>query len=274
MALYKDVIRQLNDVECVKELYRFQGGNSFKCFDYKKNIVNDNNSGYIYFSTSLDHHKYFTMKRLKQLLHDVALKDTKYRINSHNIFNDDSFNEIVRLILNCKNIESQSFKLIYDSYFLKLLRQNAYNQETKSCSLAIERCDRKVYGGGYGIKDEWINLLQYLTFFSARKEINRNDLIEFLKNIRKTGKISQKDNLDFILKNYSSYIYTLNKDLINDFTKYDITNTLEMIIEKGLCVPSSDLSKSPTKTIKDIVNHYQKGKEMTLKLLENSEHTL
>ena len=60
MALYNSTNQKIKKDDYAKELYRFQGSNSYNCI--KSNTIDNN--GYLYFSNSLDHHKYFTLKKM------------------------------------------------------------------------------------------------------------------------------------------------------------------------------------------------------------------
>ena len=263
MALYNSTIQILKKDDYAKELYRFQGSNSYNCI--KSNTIDNN--GYLYFSNSLDHHKYFTLKRIKQLL-AKELQELDLSLSLQYLHDPKTYHQIKRLIINSERIRDlYSYRLIYDTNYLSLIKDNYFYQEKKPSSSNIERVDRRVFGGGYGVKDEWKDLLSYLTLFISKQEITREDVLTLLSNMKKTNKINYKNNLDHIISINPSNI-ALSDYLKSDFTKYDIMNTLELIIEKGLYNPNSDLAKEPTKTIKEVVSHYQKTKEKTLLLLK------
>ncbi len=269
MALYNEVAREIERENYAKTLYRFQGGNSFSCFSNDGDLINETNGGYIYFSTSLDHHKYFTMKRMKQILNRQVLQETSYRIRNYDLRNIDSFNKIRELVINSETLcQLESFKLVYDASFLSLIKDNCCYQKDKPNSSMIERVDRRVYGGGYGITDEWTDLLRYLTFFVSSLKISKTDIVEVLNHIRKNGKTNQKENLSFLLGDATRYNFRLSEGIMNDFTKYDIMNALEMIVQKQLCLPTSDLAKQPTKTIKEVVDNYQKCKRKIISAID------
>jgi len=262
MALYNSVVEKLKEEDYSKELYRFQGSNSYNCI--KPNTIDNN--GYLYFSNSLDHHKYFSLKRIKQLL-NKELQELDLSLSLQYLHNPETYSYIKRLVINSENIKDlYSYRLVYDKNYLSLIKDNYFYQDNKPSNSTIERVDRRVYGGGYGVKDEWKDLLSYLTLFISKQEITREDVLLILSNMKKTNKINYKNNLDHIIDSELSNI-TLSEYLKSDFTKYDIMNTLELIIEKGLYNPNSELGKEPTKTIKEVVNHYQKTKEKTLQLL-------
>ena len=263
MALYNKTIVQLKSEDYAQELYRFQGANSFNCI----NISGINNSGYLYFSNSLDHHEYFTLKRLKQFL-NKELQELGLVLSLKNIQDDDTYHAITRLILNDEKIRDlYSYRLVYDRTYLDLIKDNYFYQDRKPYG-AIERVDRRVFGGGYGVKDEWTELLKCLTIFTLSKEITREDLVLLLRNMKIKNKLNNKETIEFFFKNDMDYITNLSDFIKNDFTKYEIMNALEMILEKGLYSRDSELAKHPTRTIKEVVNHYQRTKEKTLRLLK------
>ena len=137
---------------------------------------------------------------------------------------------------------------------------------------SIERVDRRVYGGGYGIATEWKELLGYLTYFNASQKINRYDIINILEKMRQTGKINQKENISFLLEQIDNYQFKLNPDLESDFTKYKIMNILEVIMEKELYMKNSTLGKYPSKTIKEVVNEYESGKRKVLEKMKDKTY--
>ena len=50
--------------------------------------------------------------------------------------------------------------------------------------------------------------------------------------------------------------------------KYEIMETLEKIYDDGSYSPDSSLAKNPSKTIKKIVEDYERGKEKVLTLMD------
>lgn len=262
MSLYNDISNELIVENDAKVLYRFEGVSSINRLNH--NIMNDPN--YIYFSKSLEHHQYFILKRIKQLLNKIFQEELGYQISYKNL-NDYSKNiSIKNLILYTDRIKSlYSYKLIIDKTLYKTINNNSINSDIKKNSIRyIEKVDRRVRGGGYGISDEWKELLSYLTFFTASLEISKNDILELLKNIKKSTKTNKISNLNFLFNEPSRYRYRINEHILNDFNKYNIINILETIIENNLISPTSELSKYPSKTIKEIISSYERGRDKIL----------
>lgn len=265
MAIYKDICRVLKHDDYAREVYRFEGARTRSSFN-----INDEVSGdYIYFSKSLDHHKYFTVKRIRQMLNNLLLEEYGFPLSNNSLHDHNNYHKIRDLVLYSDNIkELHSYRLVCASPFEELIKDNyQYNHDKKSGTRGIERVDRRVYGGGYGVSDEWKQLMVYLTMFSGSHKITRRDLLELIKNMRTTNRISRKSNIDFLFSDDSKYAYDINELVFSDFNKYNIINALESILDKGLALPESELSRHPSKTIKGVVNEYEKGRVKTLELL-------
>ena len=246
--------------------YRFEGANTLSRFDFD----NGADSKYFYFSKSLEHHKYFILKRLKQLLNSYVYHNFGYSITYRNLSDYSKYPDIKKTIIDSDSISNlSSYKLLFDTSLYYLINANCVNSDIKENGIRyIERVDRKVRGGGYGIPDEWSELLLYLSFFKAELQISKKDILQLLHNMKIKAKINRVANLDFLFENNNKYKYTVNNHLTNDFAKYDIINLLEIIIEKRMINPYSDLAKEPTKKIKEIVDSYETGREKVFKLLE------
>ena len=265
MAIYKDICHDLKRDDLAGEVYRFEGARTKSSFS----INGDVNGDYIYFSKSLDHHKYFTVKRIRQMINKLLLDEYGIPLSNTTLQGDD-YHKIKHLILYNENIKDlYSFRLVCANPFDELIRDNyQYNHDKKSGNRGIERVDRRVYGGGYGVSDEWKQLMVYLTMFSASHKITRNDLLELIRGMRASNRICRKNNIDFMFSGTAdTYSYDINELVFSDFNKYNIINALESILDNGLALPESELSKHPTRTIKGVVNEYEKGRVKTLELL-------
>ena len=107
-----------------------------------------------------------------------------------------------------------------------------------------------------------------LTYFNGYQRIDRNSIISLLSNMRKTGKVNSKENIEFILNSYDYYSFELSPKLESNFTKYEIMNSIEQILKNGTYSQESELANNPTKTIKKVVEDYERGKEKILTLLD------
>lgn len=265
MAIYRDICRILDEDGYTKELYRFQGAKTKSRFS----VCDDASKDYIYFSNSLEHHEYFTIKRIKQLLNEELMKEYGIIFSNKTLHGNYTYPAIKNFILNSDSIRSlYSFRLITSKSFEGLIKDNyQYNMKKQGNSRYIERVDRRVYGGGYGVADEWKQLFVYLTYFSAQHKITREELLELVRNMAITNKTGKKENIGFILENDTKYMYEINPHIESVFNKYNIINTLESILEKGLFEPNSELALNPHRTIRTVVDDYERGREKTLELL-------
>ena len=271
MSLYREAIIELDKNHIVTEYYRFQGANSYEHFNLKDSQYNENTkSNYLYFSKSLKHHEYFTIKRIKQLLNNILLEESLPIISNNNLRDDQTYSKIKKLILyNSKIKDLYSIKLTTNKNMEKLLRENCFKQKTKKSNQAIERVDGRVYEGGYGLSKEWKELLYLLTYFTSFHTIDRKDIIQIITNMRINKRISHKDNIDFIINNPENYKLLLSPKIKSNFTKYDIMNCIEEIIESGNYIEDSELGNSPNKVIKDVIEDYERGKEKVLTIFDN-----
>ena len=271
MSLYREAIRELNQEDLVKEMYRFQGANSYEHFNIKTSKYNQNTiDNYLYFSKSIDHHEYFTIKRIRQLLNKLLEEETDYKLTLKELGESNSYTHIKNFILNTEKLEDlYSIKLVTNKNIDQLLKENSFKLEEKRKPGSVEKVDRRVYGGGYGITKEWKELLYALTYFTSFHTIDKKDIIELLQNMRRTGRLNRKDNIDFILKNPENYKFQLSPSIQSDFTKYQIINCLEEILENGTYIKESELGQNPTKTIRKIIDDYERGKEKVLTIFDN-----
>lgn len=269
MSIYYNVVQELKIGQYSKELYRFQGANSFEYFDVKNNCFNaDNRDCYVYFSTSINHHKYFTTRRLRQFINKVVLNDTEYSLCRKQLSDAQSYSNMCNLLINSSKIMGlNSIRLIYDRSYYDLLSSNCSVNKYKARKQIVERVDRRIYNGGYGITGEWLSLLEHMTIFSCTQRITRENILTLVQNMKVNKSVNAFINANFLLQNGS---YQINPYIYNDFTKYDIMNDLEQIVDKGLCLESSELYKNPSGTIKKIVLDYQNTRQKTLQLLNDS----
>jgi hypothetical protein len=95
---------------------------------------------------------------------------------------------------------------------MDLIEENfEYNHAKTKGSRIIERVDRRVYGGGYGIGEEWLRLFNSLTILYSKKVITKNDLL-FMLNTIKCGRKSKLDSVSFLGDGIRNVIINENYD--------------------------------------------------------------
>ena len=268
MTLFEETVLDLKSSGCIKELYRFQGGNSLEFFDIENNVFKSGAmEKYFYFSKSFDHHKHFVVKRLGQFVNDTILVDSSYSICYTQLQNPNSYSHIRNLVINSDKINAlYGIKLVCNSTYYDLIRENSCYSNRKICSTSVERVDQRTYEGGYGVTEEWFLLLDVLTIFSCYHRITRENILELIVNMRNNLHVFSKDNATFLYYNSNCRI---NPKIYDDYAKYDIMNWLESIIDRKNCLPTSRLYIKPTETIREVISEYQKTREKVLKLLDD-----
>lgn len=258
------------DLTGTDTLYRFQGGNSYPSFNIAGDGVKIDSSKYTYFSKSYDHHRYFVAKRLKQLVGKIVFEEKGLTITSVRLANHDFYRKVQREIIESPKVDGlESIQFIVDKNFLALIEENfEYNDNKTKGSRIIERVDRKVHGGGYGIGEEWLRLFNSLTILYSKKVITRNDLL-FMLNAIKCGRKSKLDSVSFLGEEPRNII--VNEEIYSSFTKYTIMQELEEILDKGLYKPDSELGKNPKVIVKKITDDYSRLRDKTLFELEKIE---
>lgn len=252
-------------------LYRFQGGYSYPSFNIKGDDYGISDvEHYTYFSKNIDHHKYFVSKRLKQLIAKTIFDEKGMILSTRNLSDPDFYRKVKTDIANTYKIDNlESIRFLLDNNFLELIEQNyEYNSDKSKGSRIIERVDRRVYGGGYGIGDEWLKLFNLLTILYERKEITRSNLISMLSAMR-CGFKSKLETVDFLSLPANQTI--VNTAIYSDFTRFKIAEILEEILDKGLYKKDSDLGKKPSYVIKKVTNDYIDLRDEALRKLEKSK---
>ncbi len=273
MTTYNEITKTLLE-NGAKELYRFQGHNSFECYDIRNNRFNNNKSHYVYFSSSKNHHYYFTIKRLRQLINAIVLNDTHYKITRKGLENPQSFHAIQNMIFNSDKIKDlNSISLVCDQVYYALIKENCIDTRKKIQDSGIERVDRKVFGGGYGITGPWLDLFNDLTYFSSHTRITTLDVLECLDKLKQKGIQTNPLLIKDILERKQRH-YIISENLYNDFHKYSIMNDLERIYQENLYVSGSSFMTNPTKTIKKVLTTYQTNRNQILHNLDKKYHSI
>ena len=267
MTLYEELENNLLDFN---NFYRIQGGNSYNCIWFNSDNFYINSGNYVYVSKTMEHHKYFLNKRIKQLIDEriffgiSTLENDRYSIRQKDISDAIKWFES-----RTNNIYFESHRIKVFPCFSELLSQNCIlTKNKKSGTNFVEKVDVS-NGTGYGVSDEWLELLKKFIVLIARKKLVNKDIIEYLKLLRSNSYRHTKYlNIDTIINN-GHLNYALNTNLNNSFTKYDIIYLLESILEKGLITSTSDLAVNPKDTIKRIANEYQEGRTYILNTLDS-----
>lgn len=267
MTTYNEIAKSLLN-ENAKEFYRFQGHNSFECYDIRNNRFNNEKNHYVYFSKSIDHHYYFTIKRIRQLINTIVLNDTHYKISRKQLKDPVSFNNIKSLVFNSEKVRNlNSISLVCDQKYYALLRENCINNMEKTKESGIERVDRRVFGGGYGITGTWLYLLDDLTYFSSSIRISVIDILKML-DIMHSSDMQTSPNLIKNILEQKSRTYKISANLFNDFHKYNIMNDLERIYDENLLLSTSQFGTNPSQTMKNVLITYQKNRDKVLILID------
>lgn len=256
------------NMEDARTFYRFQGGNSYPFFNIQGDTCKVSNSKhYTYFSKSINHHKYFISKRLTQLVGGIVLDKTGVSFTKRRLYSHDEYKTIQKCVAESEKLDSlESIRFIVSDTFNELLETNfKHNDGKEKGSRIIERVDRKIYGGGYGVSDEWLKLFNLLTIVYGRQIITKNDILTMLKNIR-MGYKTRVESISF-LKN-TDITYAINSNIYSDFIKYEIKEALEEIIDKELYNKDSKFGRNPKVKIKEITGRYMTLRDKILKEIE------
>lgn len=258
------IIQELRDAGRVQEFYRFQGHMSFEHFNIRTNRFEVKDERYVYVSRTPTHHCYFTVKRIRQLINTSILNNTPYQISRSQLKDPKSFSRIKSLIINSEKIRQlTSISLVCERSFYTLLEDNCIYNMHKTFQSGIERVDRRVHGGGYGVTGAWLHLFNDLVFFSSSTRFNAQDVIKLLESIRNGSGQTNPKLIEEILRR-KPRAYSISKNLYDDFHKYRIMEDLDRIEQERLVLPGSELSKRPEATKKKVLQLYQNTRSQIL----------
>ena len=276
MSLYGRVIKDIRKENASTDLYRFQGGNSMEYYDIKRvAFLEESRESYVYLSQALDHHKYFTIKRIRQLLNNVVLYNTEFQVMRKQLQDIKCYKEIKKIVLNSDKIPNlYSVQLICDNNATTLLKENSFSRKAKDNERVLEKVDSRFYGGGFGVTSEWKELLECLTFFNGYHRIDREDILFLLTSMRTMNRVNGKDGINISPDNQNYYSFGISPRLESNFTKYAIMDSLERICENKLYSPKGTLAKEPIKTIKKVVEDYEKRRDKILTLVDKNYNSL
>lgn len=254
------------------DLYRYEGYNTYKNFELAQNKMLDSYEHYIYFSVSQKHHLYYLKRKLIKLLNEKILEQHNLKVSKKNLLNLETFqiicNTIEQYNLNDENfsIEIRTlpvFKLIAENNTIKNLKKVMFGS-------LIEKADSTKYGGGYGLKGEYLEIFDILTLFYNYSKITQEDILKFLYYYRqRLSTISSDIDPLYFLINPNRRTIKLNVSLNSNFTKYRLLNALETIVSNNLYLPNSNFAKNPNEFIRQVVQEYNMVRENVIELSFN-----
>lgn len=268
MTILEEVKQTLN----LESMYRFEGHISHSYYNVNDCLITPdiNEAGYIYFSKTLNHHAYFISKRILQFISTEILKDTKLNLEATSLLDIHNYHTILKLLENYnKEMPMTSIEFSLCPIWLPLIKQNTISNNTHHFKKLIIDSDKHIKKGGYAFCDEWLYLFHLLTIMYCYQPITKDDVIRFFKAFR-LSIINPNYPLNYqttIFNDYHRQII-LNPNLANDFSKYEIINALESLIENRKINPESMLAQEPSKTIKSTVNQYERIRKKTNTTLE------
>lgn len=269
LTLFEEVLESNKKDNLVQSIYRFQGGNSIEKINFDEGRFNYRDpDSYIYFSKTFKHHKYFSSRRLSQFINESVLKGSDLAISKKGLTDALEFKSLEGALENfsfCGGLSSLEFCI--HPFFLSLLEENTINSRKKISQVKLpEKVDGRKYSGGFGLCGEWLELLDYFTFFVKTRELKNEHLLLFLRNLRKSvnnSKVYHRiDNTSFI--EGMSYRIYFNESIFNPFGKYKLMDCMERIYEKGLYLEGSRFEKDPRVLLKEGLDVYESSKNKCL----------
>lgn len=266
MTLYEEIYHNTPELS---KFYRFEGYTSHNRFMQLDDMNITSFLNYIYFSGNQKHHMYYVAKRLRQLISREVLKDTDLKFDKKTLLDQGSFNEIANCISNYSfDGKIVSLELSVSPLMNQLLDKNSISNRMKVRNdRRIERVDYNTYRGGYGFCEEWLRVFDLLTFFKSYRRITNDNMLDFLymqrRNLIESAAIL---NAVSFLLDPKSLVIKPNEKIFSDFSKYELMDALEKIIEDELYFPSSILAPNPSEEIKRIIQAYNLERSNFLKL--------
>lgn len=264
MTLYEEVYDQMSELD---RFYRFEGYRSFPYFTFEHGGHLTRNDNYIYFSSGMKHHNYYVTRRMKQLISNEVLHGTGLKLSREFLVDKGSYNEILGMVRNYSSTAKLlSIECSVSPMMNELLEDNTVNNHKKGTNdRCVERTDRRIYGGGYGFCDAWLEVFDLLTYFQSYRRITTANMIEFLQLHRRNilnGKICV--NPVSFLSDNSSLVVGINPRLYSDFSKYDLMDSLQTIVDDKLFFRDSLFAANPDEEIRRIVQGYNSEREEIL----------
>lgn len=271
MTLFEEVYYQLGDFP---KFYRYEGVKTYKNYDFKnEEHYLESTDSYIYFSKSRKHHEYYIQKKLKQLIEREILYQTKYSLQKNCVINNEKFQEVITKIENYPvEFQQNSIEFTTSPTVNRLFYKNAIlNLNKKSSIPYIERVDKSKVGGGYGLCKDWLEVFNILTFIFVIQKITKADVLDYVYSLRRSVAVPNfKVNVTGFLMDPKRKNIKINERIYNDFTKYDLMNALQNIVENEWYFKDSYMAKNPDEFIKKIIQDYTLERENILELIDSS----
>lgn len=164
-----------------------------------------------------------------------------------------------------------SIEFVLSPLIKKLLANNCIkNSRKEHGTYHIERVDNRQYGGGYGFFGDWLKVFHLFIYMYAYQRVTKEDLIEYLYAFRQR-EINPNFHISTVsfLADPNKRVVTLNENLQNDFSKYELMNALQNILKKELYFPNSYLGLNGEESVKKIMQDYTRERECILELTES-----
>lgn len=268
MTLYEEIYKNFQDKS---KFYRFEGYNSSVNYSFTNDEYLINDMRYLYFSSTIKHHNYFVSKKLKQIISKEILHHIGYKqLNKVTLLNPEVYNIILANLDKLSTADIISIEYNVLPIINSIVANNSIRTKDKdSFDRRIERVDAAICGGGYGFSDEYLKLFDLLTFFYSYQKITPENIARYLYNYRRriienNSKIISTE----FLTDESKRIIKINPTLFKDFTKYELMDALEKIIEAKKYFPESIFSQNPSQQVKSIIQDYNMKRERVLKLAD------
>lgn len=266
MAIYQSILDQLPELS---NFYRYEGGLSYSYFHPNGDTAFSSNS-YIYFSKSIHHHHYYVSKRIIQYLNEILSQYHK-KLNYYSFSNPRQFNQILDILFHSPMDEFISIQCSTSPLMNTLLYKNGIlNSRKNGQKHYIELCDLKKYQGGYGFCDEWLDIFNTLTYFYSFLTITKDDVVNFLINQKARMFYPDSKVLPTAFLENKQRCVKINISLFNDWKKYDLMNSMQQIIEKGLYCEQSNFRIDSHNEMKRVLTQYMKERKRILSLTEHA----
>lgn len=227
----------------------------------------DSLNRYRYYSKTINHHAYFISKRLFQIItanYDIHLTNPR----------DRQLLSKLDLAIECL-MQEEDFSLsitecLVPENFMNVVTDNSYSNHHPHKDGVIERVDTNYYGGGYGFKSPWLELLNTMTLIENHETLHSQDIIVYLTYMKKEIAQYGQDNLKRIRQTVGLDLlptwkqdYIISRNIAIDESSH-IEKLLKDIVSNELYQYRSSLEKDQVETIDDIIDTYCKTKTLLL----------